>query len=110
MTRKRLSEDQIIAILREREASIALAAHCLKHSMASGSFNGWKAKIRGDVGLSLNTRVRENQPPWRLKRQARFKFQPACDRLRQHPAKIHSRWTARLKSFGLRLAKPSQTV
>ena len=47
MKRKRFSEEQIIAILREHEAGISTADLCRKHGMSSASFYGWKAKFGG---------------------------------------------------------------
>lgn len=38
MKRKRFSEEQIIAILREHEAGVATADLCRKHGMSSASF------------------------------------------------------------------------
>lgn len=47
MKRKRFSEEQIIAILREHEAGVSTADLCRKHGMSSASFYGWKAKFGG---------------------------------------------------------------
>lgn len=47
MKRKRFSEEQIIAILREHEAGVATADLCRKHGMSSASFYTWKAKFGG---------------------------------------------------------------
>ena len=47
MKRKRFSEEQIIAILREHEAGVATAGLCRKHGMSSASFYAWKAKYGG---------------------------------------------------------------
>ena len=47
MKRKRFSEEQIIAILREHEAGVATADLCRKHGMSSASFYAWKAKYGG---------------------------------------------------------------
>ena len=47
MKRKRFSEEQIIAILREHEAGVGTADLCRKHGMSSASFYGWKAKFGG---------------------------------------------------------------
>lgn len=60
MKRKRFSEEQIIAILREHEAGVATADLCRKHGMSSASFYAWKAKYGGmdvaDVTQPLQTR------------------------------------------------------
>jgi hypothetical protein len=52
MKRKRFTEEQIVAILKEHEAGVATAELCRKHGMSSASFYGWKAKY----GLSDSCR------------------------------------------------------
>lgn len=47
MKRKRFSEAQIIAILREHEAGSATADLCRKHGMSSASLYAWKSKYGG---------------------------------------------------------------
>jgi len=47
MKRKRFSEEQIIAILKEHEAGVATADLCRKHGMSSASLYAWKAKYGG---------------------------------------------------------------
>jgi putative transposase len=47
MKRKRFSEEQIIAILREHEAGVSTADLCRKHGMSSASFYAWKSKFGG---------------------------------------------------------------
>jgi putative transposase len=47
MKRKRFSEEQIIAILREHEAGVATADLCRKYGMSSASLYAWKAKFGG---------------------------------------------------------------
>jgi putative transposase len=47
MKRKRFSEEQIIAILREHEAGVPTGELCRKHGMSSASLYGWKAKYGG---------------------------------------------------------------
>ena len=47
MKRKRFSEEQIIAILKEHETGVATADLCRKHGMSSASFYAWKAKYGG---------------------------------------------------------------
>lgn len=47
MKRKRFSEEQIIAILREHEAGVSTKELCRKHGMSSASLYGWKAKYGG---------------------------------------------------------------
>ena len=60
MKRKRFSDDQIIAILREQEAGVATADLCRKHGMSSASLYAWKAKYGGmDVSDAQNLRALE---------------------------------------------------
>lgn len=60
MKRKRFSEEQIIAILREHEAGVATADLCRKHRMSSASLYTWKAKFGGmDVSDAQKLRALE---------------------------------------------------
>jgi len=45
MRRKRFSEKQIIAILREHEASVSTANVCCKNGMSSAILYAWKGKF-----------------------------------------------------------------
>ncbi len=47
MKRKRFSEEQIIAILREHEAGVSTADLCRKHGMSNATFCFWKSKYGG---------------------------------------------------------------
>src|SRR5262245_12383609 len=47
MKRKRHSEEQIIAILKEHEAGLKTADLCRKHGISEGCFYNWKAKYGG---------------------------------------------------------------
>src|SRR5580692_7902281 len=47
MKRKRNTEEQIIAILKEHEAGIKTADLCRKHGISEASFYNWKAKYGG---------------------------------------------------------------
>jgi putative transposase len=51
MKRKRFSEEQIIAILREHEAGVSTGDLCRKHGMSNASLYAWKAKY-GGMGVS----------------------------------------------------------
>ena len=62
MKRKRFSEEQIIAILREHEAGVSTADLCRKHGMSSASFYAWKAKYGGmDVSDAQKLRGLETE-------------------------------------------------
>ena len=47
MKRKRHTEEQIIAILKEHEAGLKTAELCRKHGISEASFYSWKAKYGG---------------------------------------------------------------
>jgi putative transposase len=47
MKRSRFSEEQVIAILKEHEAGVAVAELCRKHGMSSATFYSWKARFGG---------------------------------------------------------------
>jgi putative transposase len=62
MKRKRFSEEQIIAILREHEAGVATKELCRKHGMSSAAFYTWKAKYGGmDVSDARKLRSLESE-------------------------------------------------
>ena len=47
MKRKRHTQEQIIAILKEHEAGMKTADLCRKHGISEASFYSWKAKYGG---------------------------------------------------------------
>ena len=47
MKRKRHTEEQIIAILKEHETGVKTADLCRKHGISEASFYNWKAKYGG---------------------------------------------------------------
>ena len=47
MKRSRLTEVQIIAILREQEAGVAVTELCRRHDVSSPTFYKWRAKFGG---------------------------------------------------------------
>ena len=51
MKRKRHTEEQIIAILKEHEAGVKTADLCRKHGISEASFYNWKAKYGGLGGV-----------------------------------------------------------
>ena len=57
MKRKRHTEEQIIAILKEHEAGMKTADLCRKHGISEASFYNWKAKY-GGLELSEAKRLR----------------------------------------------------
>lgn len=47
MKRSRYTEEQIIGILKEQEAGMAVAELCRKHGMSDATFYNWKSRYGG---------------------------------------------------------------
>ena len=58
MKRKRFSEEQIIAVLKEAEAGAKVAELCRKHGISDATFYNWKAKYAG-MSVAELRRLRE---------------------------------------------------
>ncbi len=58
MKRKRFTEEQIIAILKEAENGGAVPDLCREHGMSSATFYKWRAKY-GGMDASLMARLKE---------------------------------------------------
>ena len=54
MVRKRYTEEQIIAVLREGEAGARVADLCRKYGMSDATYYNWKAKYAGLTVSELN--------------------------------------------------------
>lgn len=68
MKRSRFSEEQIIGILKEHEAGVAVAELCRKHGVSDASIYKWKARFGGmDVSEARRLRALEDENA-RLKR------------------------------------------
>jgi putative transposase len=68
MKQARFTEEQIIAILREQEAGVAVTEICRKHGVSSPTFYKWKAKFGGlDVSEARRLKTLEDENT-RLKR------------------------------------------
>ena len=62
MKRKRSSEEQIIGILKEHEAGIAVADLCRKHGVSDASIYKWKARYGGlDVSEARRLKQLEDE-------------------------------------------------
>ena len=62
MKRTRFSDEQIIAILKEHEAGIAVAELCRKHGVSDASIYKWKAKYGGmDVSEAKRLKSLEDE-------------------------------------------------
>ena len=68
MNKRRFTEEQIIAILREQEAGGTTADVCRKHGVSTATFYKWKATYGGmDVSQARKLKVLEEENG-RLKR------------------------------------------
>ena len=62
MKRKRFTEEQIIAVLKEHEAGAKTADLCRKHGISDATFYNWKAKFGGlDVSVAKRLKALEGE-------------------------------------------------
>jgi putative transposase len=63
--RKRFSEEQIIAVLREHEAGVKTGDLARKHGISEATLHNWKAKFGGmDVSDAKRVRVLRARDRW----------------------------------------------
>lgn len=58
MKKSRLSDSQILAILKQNKEGISIAALCQEHSISQASFYKWRSKY-GGMDASLMKRMKE---------------------------------------------------
>lgn len=58
MRKSRFSESQIVAVLKEGEAGLAVAELCRKHGISTATYYQWKSKYAG-VSVSELARMKE---------------------------------------------------
>lgn len=62
MKRSRFSKAQIIGILKEHEAGVAVSELCRKHGVSDGSLYKWKARFGGmDISEAKRLRALEDE-------------------------------------------------
>jgi putative transposase len=60
--KKRLTEEQIIAVLQEADAGVKIADLCRKHGITSATYYKWKSKFGGmDVSDAKRMRGMEDE-------------------------------------------------
>ena len=65
MTRKRYTEEQIVAILKEGQAGISTQELCRKYGMSDASYYKWRAKFAGmEVSDVRKMRQLEDENRW----------------------------------------------
>ncbi len=58
MKRSRFSEEQILKILKQREAGMKISDICREHGMSPATFYGWRSKL-GGADVSETQRLRQ---------------------------------------------------
>ena len=68
MKKKRFTDSQIVAILKEGEAGMPIAKLCRKHGMSQSTYFAWKAKYAGMSVTELKRLKQLKEENLRLKR------------------------------------------
>ena len=66
MRKSRFSEDQIIGILKERQAGLPVAELCRKHGISDATFYTWRSKYGGmEASDARRMKALIDRVPWR---------------------------------------------